>query len=163
MLIILNIMKHLFTECGRNSCNIEDTGLVGCDAAFWETSSWCSKGAYCHNFQRLDGPGQIAKIGYKDTIESEDSILLQDAGNHPPSDGASHPRMLESSVTLLWKSQNLQVYYCLLNSLSWCNFKCNVKMVWSLDCVILNAFTLCELNVMGCGQTLETHGIFLRT
>jgi hypothetical protein len=35
----LNIMKHMFAECGRNICNIEDIGLVGCDAAFWESSA----------------------------------------------------------------------------------------------------------------------------
>jgi len=28
----------MFAECGRNICNIEDTDLVGCDAAFWESS-----------------------------------------------------------------------------------------------------------------------------
>jgi len=156
-------MKHLFAECGRNNCSVENIGLVGCDAAFWETSSWCSEGEYCHHFQTLGGPGQIAKIGYKDTIESEVIILLQGTGNHLLTDGASHPRMLKSLVTLPWKSQTLQVYYCLLNSLYGCNLKCNVKMVWSLNCVVLNAFTLCKLNGMGCGQTLETHGIFLCT
>jgi len=123
VLIILNIMKHLFAECGRNSCNVEDTGLVGCDAAFWETTSSCSKRSYCHHFQRLSRPGQIAKIGYKDTIESEDNILLQDTRNHLPSDGASHPTILDSSVTLPWKSQNVQVYYCVVKQPVWVQFQ----------------------------------------
>jgi len=104
-------MKHLFAECGRNSCKIEDTDLVGCDAAFWKSSSRCSEGAYCHHCQRLGGPEWIAKIGYKDTVENEDNILLQATGNHLPSDEASHSGMLESSVHCCG---SLETYKCII-------------------------------------------------
>ena len=44
--------------------------------------------------------------------EDESKMILQNGGNHLPSETASYPRRPKSSTTLMWTSQNSQTDSC---------------------------------------------------